>query len=335
MQPICIHDPSLRDGSHAVNHQLSLEQIQRYTRAMDSTGVDVIEVGHGLGLGASSAQLGFSKHSDEEMLDTARAEIKNAKLGAHITPGYGKKSDLLNAIKYKIDVLRVAAHCTEANMTEAFIQLARENSLEVYAALTMSHMLSDIELVEQAKLIQGYGATGLILMDSAGCLVPREVRSKISLLSSELHIKLGFHAHNNLGLAVANSVEAALAGAEILDGTAKGFGAGAGNTPIELLVAVLQKHKYCAHINFSQLLKVTDESLEYLVLSTPKIKNTNIMSGIHGVFCGFDLKVISISEKLGINPLHLYEKLGQQKILAGQEDKIIQLAYEIKQEVLV
>ncbi len=333
MNSIIIHDPSLRDGSHAVKHQLTLEQISQYIAAINASGVDVVEVGHGLGLGAASLQMGFSKHADSEILAVARAHLTDTKLGVHITPGYGTKEDLQAALKFCPDVVRVAAHCSLANVTESLVKLALDAGVMTYVALTMSHMISANELVEQAQQVASYGADGVILMDSAGAYLPADVDEKVQLLVRETDLAIGFHAHNNLGLAVANSLQAVTAGATIIDGTINGFGAGAGNTALEVIVAVLQKQGFCQQVNLQQLLNIAETVKDYLVKEQPHIAASNIMSGLHGVFCGFDGPVKRVAQRLQIDPLAIYAELGRRKVIAGQEDKILEVAYHVQNEL--
>lgn len=334
MKKIILHDPTLRDGNHAVKHQITLSQIESYTSLMDKTGIDVVEVGHGLGLGASTLQLGLSQCTDVEILKCARKNLKNSKLGIHITPGYGRNKDLLIGIEHGADIIRVAAHCTEADITEDLIKTAISHHKSVYGCLTMSHMANEDELLDQAKKIESYGAEGVILMDSAGAYTIDEVKRKISLLVDKLSIQVGFHAHNNLGLAVANSLAAAESGASIIDATAKGFGAGAGNTPLELIVAVFTKMKYPINVTLNELLAVINKVPSFLNITNSTISPNNIMSGLYGVFGGFDPHVIKHSSTCGIDPLLVYEELGKRQVIAGQEDLIIEVAYQIKNGLL-
>ena len=217
---IFIIDSTLRDGSHAMRHQFTKEHIINYTRGAQRAGIKLIIVGHGNGLGASSLHLGKSRLTDEEMLSIARKELKKTKLGAFLIPGFGTiKNDLKPAIELGIDSLMVASHCTEANITRQHIQYAREKGLDTYGVLMMSHMIPGKELLEQALKMQKYGAIGIILMDSAGAYLPDQVEEKVKILVNSLEINVGFHSHNNLGMAIANAVAAVKAGANIIDGT--------------------------------------------------------------------------------------------------------------------
>jgi 4-hydroxy 2-oxovalerate aldolase len=330
MTQLILHDPTLRDGNHALKHQISLEQIRAYIRVMDSTGIDVIEVGHGLGLGASSLQLGLAKQDDRAMLRCARQHIKHAKLGVHITPGYGHEKDLMLGIEEGADVIRVATHCTEADIAQTLIKLAKEYTKPVYGCLTMSHMATEYQLLEQTKKLESYGADGVILMDSAGAYTAEDVKRKVSHLHLNCSIQIGFHAHNNLSLAVSNTIIAADCGATILDGTAKGFGAGCGNTPLEILVALLVKKNYPIKVDILHFLNAIDEVATFLTPTTPPISTNNIASGLYGVFTGFETHVNRISSELNIDAKQLLAELGKRQLIAGQEDLILESAYKIK-----
>ena len=236
---ILICDPSLRDGNHAVAHQLSQDQVRAYCLAADRAGIPIIEVGHGNGLGASSLQVGLAKTTDKVMLTTAREALRTSKLGIHVIPGFATiERDLKPAVDYGVDVFRIAAHCTEADITERHIRFCRNLGKNVFGVLMMSHMADVPTLCAEARKMESYGAEAIIIMDSAGYYLPEDVTERIGALTAGLSIPVGFHGHNNLGMAVANSVAAIRAGASILDACARGFGAGAGNTQIEALVPV-------------------------------------------------------------------------------------------------
>ena len=285
---IIISDPTLRDGNHAIKHKLKLDDIEKYISKIDLAGIDIVEVGHGNGLGASSLQLGKSLHSDKEVLKVARNCLKNTKLGIHIIPGFGCiDRDLRLGVDEGVDVVRVASHCTEADTTKNHILYARQAGCEVYGVLMMSHMAPAEKLLEEAKKMESYGAQGIIVMDSAGFYLMDDVRRRISLLVENLDISVGFHGHNNMGLAVANSLVAVEAGATIIDGTICGFGAGAGNTPLEIIVAVLKRSKYDININLDKILDAAEAVSQTFVKEYPKVSPLSLVSGLTGVFSGF------------------------------------------------
>lgn len=330
MRTITISDPTLRDGSHAIRHQLTRHQVAVYAAAAEAAGVPIVEVGHGNGLGASSLQLGESLLSDVEMLETAREHLVHSKLGIHVIPGFATiNKDLKTAIDVGVDVIRVASHCTEADITERHISYARERGKEVYGVLMMSHMASRETLVDEARKLESYGAEGVILMDSAGAYLPWDVADKVGALVKNLSIYVGFHAHNNLGMAIASSVSAAEAGATILDGTARGFGAGAGNAQLEVLVAVLDRLGYKTGIDLYKMLDAGDVAEKELVEVLPSIKSTSIVSGLSGVFSGFAKPVERIAKEYGVDPRDIFFELGQLKAVAGQEDLIIEVAAKL------
>jgi len=330
MKKVLITDPSLRDGNHAVRHSLKKEQFASYCRAADAAGIPIVEVGHGNGVGASSLQLGEAATDDETMLRTARENLKNSKLGIHMIPGFATiEKDLKRAIEYGVDVVRVASHCTEADITQRHIEYARKQDKTVYGVLMMSHMASKELLLEQARKMESYGAQGLIFMDSAGNYLPSDVKERVETLVKGLTIPVGFHAHNNLGMAIANSVVALEAGAEMLDGCARGFGAGAGNAQIEVMVAVLHRMGYQTGIDFYKLLDACDLAEKEIMEAPPTINSLSVISGLSGVFSGFMKPVSRIAKDLNLDPRDVFFELGRRKIIAGQEDFIMEVAKDL------
>jgi len=332
---IIISDPTLRDGNHAVSHQLSAEQIAAYCKAADNAGVTVVEVGHGNGLGASSLQLGEAKTPDHLALMTARKNLKKSKLGIHVIPGFATiERDLKPALELGVDIVRVAAHCSEADICDRHISFARSQGVEVWGCLMMSHMISPALLLEQARKMESYGAEGVVFMDSSGHYVPEDVRQRVELLVAELSIEIGFHGHNNLGLAIANSIAAAEAGATLIDGTARGFGAGAGNTQLEVLVPVLERLGYNTGIDLYKVLDAADLAEETLMKEMPSIRSNSVVSGLAGVFSGFMKPVARIAKEFKVDPRDVYFELGRRNIVAGQEDIILEVAKELAQRAI-
>ena len=327
-----IIDSTLRDGSHAMSHQFSAQHIQMYARSAEITGMPILVVGHGNGLGASSLQLGMSRLSDRDMLMTAKKELKNTKLGAFLIPGFGTiKRDIKPAIEAGIDVLIIGSHCTEANTTRQHIEYGIAHGLKVYAVLMMTHMAQASVLLEQAQLLEKYGAQGVLLMDSAGAYVMDDVREKVELLTSKLSVPIGFHPHNNLGLAVANAVVAVQSGATIIDGTVRELGAGAGNVPLEVIVAVLEKMCYKTGLDFYKLLDLRILVSEKIMKKAPEINPVTLVSGLAGVFSGFAPHAIKASSRFGVDVRDILMELGKRKVVAGQEDIIIDVAMNLKQ----
>lgn len=323
---ILISDPTLRDGSHAVRHQLTAQQVRRYAAAADAAGVAVVEVGHGNGLGASSLQVGLSRTSDTELLSAAREVVVKAKLGIHVIPGFATiNNHLRTALELGVDVVRVASHCTEADTTQRHINFAREHGKEVYGVLMMSHMAPSEILVEEGMKLESYGAEAVIIMDSAGTYLPHMVRERIGELANHLGVPIGFHAHNNLGMAIANSVAAVEAGATILDATARGFGAGAGNAQLEVLVPVLEQLGVGTGVDLYKILDAGDLAEREIVEVIPTIKSMSVVSGLAGVFSGFATHVLRISKEYGVDPRDVFFELGRRRVVAGQEDMIVEV----------
>ncbi len=330
MTRILISDPTLRDGNHAVAHQLTAGQIAIYCAAADKANVPIVEVGHGNGLGASSLQVGESAVDDVTMLTTAREHLSKSKLGIHVIPGFATiKRDLKRAIEIGVDVIRVASHCTEADITQRHLGFVREKGKEAYGVLMMSHMAPPDILVEEAQKMELYGAEGIIIMDSAGAYLPADVTERIAALVDGLSVPVGFHGHNNLGMGIANSVAAIEAGATILDGTARGFGAGAGNAQLEVLIAVLAKLGYSTGIDLYKILDAADIAEREVMPLIPVIKSESIVSGLAGVFSGFSKHVTRISKEYNVDQRDVYFELGKRKVVAGQEDLIIEVVLDI------
>jgi 4-hydroxy 2-oxovalerate aldolase len=324
---ILISDPTLRDGNHAVRHQLNRENFIGYCQAAEEAGVPIVEVGHGNGLGASSLLIGECKLSDEEILTISRANLKKSKLAIHVIPGFCTiKSDLARAVDLGVDVFRVGSHCTEADITDRHIAFARQAGKEAYGVLMMSHMASPEILLEEAKKMESYGAEAIMIMDSAGAYFPDDVKQRITLLVDGLSIPVGFHGHNNLGMAVINSVTAVKAGATIIDGSIRGFGAGAGNTPLEVLVAVFDRLGFETGIDLYKILDAADLAEKEFNPVAPFSSPISIVSGLAGVFSGFSKQVATTAEEYHVDPRDIFFELGRRKAVAGQESLIIEVA---------
>lgn len=327
MNKLFFFDSTLRDGSHAVAHQINTASIKKYCREIDNAGLYTVIVGHGNGLGASSLQVGLAVASDEEMLKTARHELKKIKLGAFLIPGFGTiKENIQPAIDIGVDLFCIAIHCTEADVTSQHVEYVRNKGKDVYGVLMMQHMVSKERLLEEALKIQGYGAQGVILMDSAGASIPSAISERIKFLSGNLNIKVGFHAHNNLGLAIANSVIAIESGATIIDGTLRGFGAGAGNCQLEVLAGLLLKMGIDTGLDLYRLMDVSDNVVTKIMKTQQEITSISLISGIAGVFSGFSGHVKKAAKRFNVDPRDIFIELGRRKMVAGQEDFIVDVA---------
>ena len=332
MNKIKFIDATLRDGNHALKQQISTETVEQYCRGMDGSGVEAVIVGHGNGLGASSLQVGIAKESDENLLRTARKELKSTKLGAYLIPGFGTIKDNIDpAIEYGVDLFKIGCHCTEADTTRQHIEYVKFMDKTAYGILMMYHLATTDIILEEAKKMQSYGADGVILMDSAGASTPELVKKTISTLVGALDIDVGFHAHNNLGLAVANTYIAIQEGATIIDGTLRGLGAGAGNCPIEAVAALLKKEQYDLDIDIYKLFDVSKEIVAPLMIPPLSgLDDISIVSGMAGVFSAFKVHVLNASKEFKVDPRDIFMELGRQKVVAGQEDKIVEIAEKLQ-----
>lgn len=331
MKEIIISDPSLRDGNHCVKHQISLDSVCRYCKFADEAGIPVVEVGHGNGLGASSLLIGQMPHTDFQMLSLARSNLKKAKLGVHVIPGLATiKKDIAPAIDIGVDIFRVASHCTEANITKKHIEYIRNKGKVAYGVLMMSALVDTKILVIEAKKMESYGAAAFLIMDSTGTYLPRDVEDRIKSFKDNLSIPVGFHGHNNLGLAIANSLVAVECGADIIDACIRGFGAGAGNTQLEVLIPVLEQYGYSTNIDFKKVIMEADISTEYLVKNIPITAPINVLTGLHKLFSGFEKPIVKASKLYGLQYSSLIFELGNRKLVAGQEDLILEVAQNLK-----
>ena len=332
MSNIIITDSSLRDGNHSVKHTINLDSIKRYCQAADKAGIPIVEVGHGNGLGASSILIGPATHTDAEMLSTARKNLPNSKLGVHVIPGLATvEKDIKPAIDLGVDVFRIASHCTEATITKSHIDYLSKTNKQVIGVLMMTALASAKELLNNAQIMQDYGAQAIVLMDSTGTYLPSDVEERIGLLVDVLDIPVGFHAHNNLNYAIHNSIVAIQNGATYIDACIRGFGAGAGNAPLEILLPVLDKYGYSVDINFNQIIKEADNVLNYLVPKVPVSAPVNILTGLNKLFSGFERPIIKASKLNNIEYSSLIFELGNRKLVAGQEDLILEVAQQLKQ----
>ncbi|MCR4587351.1 MAG: 4-hydroxy-2-oxovalerate aldolase [Lachnospiraceae bacterium] len=334
MSRIRFFDATLRDGSHAIKHQLTEKTIADYCEAMDDAGMYTIVVGHGNGLGASSLQVGLSRLPDEVMLRTAREHLRHTKLGAYMIPGFGTIQDnLIPAMENGVDLFKIGCHCTEADTTRQHIEFLRSKDKEVYGILMNYHMASTERILEEAQKMQSYGAYGVILMDSAGASTPELVKKTIATLVDEMHILVGFHPHNNMGLAVANAYIAIQEGARIVDGTLRGFGAGAGNVQLEALSALLTKEGYELNQNLYQMMDASEQIVRPAMAEDRALTDVSIVSGMAGVFSSFKTQVLAASKEFHVDPRDVFMELGKRKVVGGQEDIIVEVAQELSHPV--
>ena len=334
MSKIRFFDATLRDGSHAIRHKLSQKNIVDYCEAMDNAGMYTIIVGHGNGLGASSLQVGLSKLTDAEMLAAAREHLKHTKLGVYMIPGFGTiKDNLAPAIEAGVELFKIGCHCTEADVTRQHIEYLNGMGKEVYGILMNYHMASKAKILEEAQKMQSYGAHGIILMDSAGASTPEMVKSTIAELVDNLYVLVGFHPHNNMGLAVSNAYLAIQEGARIIDGTLRGFGAGAGNVQLEALTALLIKEGYELNQNLYQMLDASEQIVKEIMPEDRALADVSIVSGMAGVFSSFKTQVLIAAKEFGVDPRDIFMELGKRKVVGGQEDMVVAVAEQLAHPV--
>jgi 4-hydroxy-2-oxovalerate aldolase len=328
---IRITDTTLRDGDHAISHQFTAEQVQQVARALDQAGVPVIEVTHGDGLAGSSLQYGLSRDSEERCIAAAAEVLSQASLACLLIPGVGTRKELRRAAGLGMKVVRVATHCTEADIAEQHIKLGKDMGLEVHTFLMMSHMVAPERLAEQALLMAGYGADCVYVVDSAGALLIDEVSVRVRTLRGALPatVEVGFHAHNNLGLAIANTLAGIDAGATRVDGTTCGLGAGAGNAPTEVLVAVLDKLAIATGIDLFRIMDAAEEVVRPIMPRPPQIDRASLTIGYAGVYSTFLLHAYRAAARFGVDPREILMELGRRKAVGGQEDMILDVAVEL------
>jgi len=326
---VSITDVTLRDGDHAMSHQFTLAHIESIARGLDEAGVDIIECSHGDGLAGSSIQYGMSRESEEDILRTAAKTIKRAQLAILLLPGVGTKSDLKMAAECGVKVARVATHCTEADIAQQHIGLAKALGMRVVGFLMMAHMVTPRKLAEQATLMESYGADCVYVVDSAGALVTPEARERVRALRQTLRCEVGFHAHNNLSLAVANSLAAIEEGATCIDASTCGLGAGAGNTQTEVLAAVLSRLGHETGIDLYRLMDVAEELVKPIMLRPQIIDRDSLAIGFAGVYSTFLLHAKRVAKQFKVDSRALLLDLGRRGMVGGQEDMIIDVAVEM------
>jgi 4-hydroxy 2-oxovalerate aldolase len=319
-------DTSLRDGMHSVSHAFTPEQMGAVAAALDPAGLRLIEVAHGDGLGGSSFQYGFAAASDLEYVEAVVAAAERTEVAVLLLPGIGTIKMLEEARQRGAGAVRVATHCTEADISAQHIAWAREQGMTTIGFLMMSHMLEPAALAEQAALMESYGAEVVYAVDSAGALVPDGARERVDALRERLEVGVGFHAHNNLGCAVGNSLAAVAAGATWVDGSLRGLGAGAGNAATEVLAAALDKAGVETGADVFALMDAAEDVVAPLLPRPQIIDRGSLMLGYAGVYSSFLRHTERAAEKYGVDARELLVELGRRKVVGGQEDMIIEVA---------
>jgi 4-hydroxy 2-oxovalerate aldolase len=321
-------DSTLRDGSHGIRHRYTPEQVKLIAGALDEAGMHSIGVGHGDGLGASSIQYMRSLHSDDELLSTARATIRRARLAVTFQPGIGTKRHLERAAELGADLVRIATHCTEADIAIQHIRLSRDLGMDVHGDLMMPHMTSPEKVAEQARIMVDAGATGVHIMDSAGALTMDDVKARIAAMLQEFggEAEAGIHAHQNLSLAVANTLVAFQEGATLADACLAGAGAGAGNCQMEALVAVLDKLGIQTGIDLWKLEDIADSIVRPIMTTPPTVDRTTLTQGFAGVPGSFLHHASRAAERFGVDARDLLVEVGRRRSVGGQEDLLLEVA---------
>ncbi|MGE7943252.1 4-hydroxy-2-oxovalerate aldolase [Lysinibacillus xylanilyticus] len=326
MKKLTVLDVTLRDGSHSMRHAFTEQQVREVARGLRKAKVQYFEVSHGDGLGGSSLQYGFSKVDELKLIEAAREECGDSAISVLILPGIGVKEDLKNAVKAGAKMARVATHVTEADVAGQHIYLSRELGLKTVGFLMMAHMAPTSVIVEQAKLFESYGAEIIYVTDSAGALLPHEVKERVAALKSHVSCEIGFHAHNNLSLAMANTIAAVEAGATYVDGSLRCLGAGSGNTQTEVMVAVFDRLGYETGIDLYSAIDVANEVVAPFMPRPQEITGSSLMMGYAGVYSSFLLFTQEAAKKYNVDEREILVELGKRKVVGGQEDLIAEIA---------
>ncbi len=329
MRQIKIIDTTLRDGMHTVSHQFTIGQMENIAKALDAAGVYAIEVCHGDGLGGSSIQYGFSRHPDDEYLNAVSKTLCRAKLAILLLPGIGTMEDLKIAKAAGVSIARVATHITEADIAEQHIGLTKEFGMESINFLMMAHMAPIDVMIENARLMESYGADVVYVVDSAGYMLPDEVAARVKAMKDAIGCKVGFHAHNNMGLAMANVLAAVDSGADFTDSSLCAMGAGGGNASTEMVAAVLERYGVDCGLDLYSSIDAA-ELASAIKPSMDEDPSSKLMLGYAGVYSSFMLHADRASKRFNVDVRDILVELGRRKVVGGQEDMIIDVAYEME-----
>ena len=327
-------DSTLRDGSHAMAHQFTAEQVRAVVHALDTSGVEVIEVSHGDGLGGSSFNYGFSAESEFDLIAAGVAQARRAKIAVLLLPGVGTITDLKHAHAAGASVARIATHCTEADVSVQHFGAARALGMETVGFLMLAHRISPADLARQARIMVDVGAQCVYVVDSAGALVLGDAQARVQAVLAEVgnQAQVGFHGHQNLSLGVANSVLAVQAGARQVDGALCALGAGAGNAPTEVLAATFDRLGVPTGVDVHGVLEAAEQVVRPLIPRLPWMDRSSIVQGYAGVYSSFLLHAERAAERYGVPAHEILQRVGEHGYVGGQEDMIIDIALQIAEE---
>ena len=325
---VILHDMCLRDGMHAKREQISIEQMVKVATALDGAGVPYIQVTHGAGLGGNSLQHGFAPHRNEEYIEAVASRMKQAKVSVLLIPGLGTMKELHAAFDCGARSVHVATHCTEADTSPQHIAYARKLGMDTSGFLMMAHLNDAAGIARQGKLMESYGAQTVYVTDSAGYMLPDDVKARIGALREVLNpeTEIGFHGHHNLGMGVANSIAAIEAGASRIDGSVAGLGAGAGNTPLEVFAAVCERMGIETGTDLFKLMDVAEDIIVPMMEHIVRVDRESLTLGYAGVYSTFLLHAKRASLQFGVPARDILVELGRKKMIGGQEDMIFDTA---------